>query len=290
MTDRTDGIAFTVGETFIVRRLQTPISKNSLLDLGDSMWSQLGGQAEWFWGLPGVFHALASPKAAHPVPAAPTVANSESHSQALGYWGSLHYLLLNRLGWSCPHRGLMRWYDLGKPTDDPTLGLISEVWGRDGYLDVYLAWLLRLQPRFMTGKSYEGPFSSPAIEPLDPKWERWLEVTRRSLDSSPAPHFHLDGGYDSLHLTGHTGEGGQRDPHSFLRIVDAPTHQAVFVSDAMNAWYWDLREKAMSLPETGRSWRIDVFVRPVGYIGKYRLSRVTSLMFSGRHKYHAMGN
>lgn len=290
MTDPREEVTLTVGENFTVRRLRTPISTNSAIDLDEGAWSQLGGQAEWFWGLPGVFHALASPKAAQPVPAAPKQTYGEAHSQALGYWGPLHYLLLNRLGWSMPHRGLMEWYDQGKPTDDSTLALVAEVWDRDGYLDVYLAWLLRLQPRFMTGGPYAGPFWPESVEQLSPKWSRWLESTTESLEASPAPHFSLTGGYDSLHLTGHIGEGGQHDPHSVLSIVDATAHRAVFVTDTMDAWYWDLRKKAMKLPKTVRSWRIDVFVRPVGFIGNYRLSRSTSLLFSGRHRYHSMGN
>lgn len=204
---------FTIGESYIVRRCRSPIATNSPVDLGSRTSSQLGGQAEWFWGLPGVFHALASPRTGQPVPDAPRMTPDEAHSQSLGYWGPLQYLLLYRLGWSDPRKGLMRWYNNGKPTDDPTLALVSEVWDRDGYLDVYLARLLRLQPRFLIESAQDGawwpgaPESTELPESLDQAWSTWLRSTLTLLESSPAPHFSLTGGYDSLHLTGHVGWG-----------------------------------------------------------------------------------
>ena len=278
--------ALTIGLQYTVRRVNTPIHP------GQSGWpdeSVLGGQAEWLWGLPGVFHALSSPKTAQPVPAAPKATDDNELGQALGYWGSLNYLLVNRLGWSTPHRGLMEWYDQGKPTGDPTLALVSEVWDRDGCLDVYLAWLLMRQPRFLAERGEVPGWPDPP-EALTSKWSAWLERTIERADAPPTVTFHPTGRHDPLHLTGHFGEYGQPDPHSTLSIVDATARRAVFVTDTMDAWYWDLRSKVLELPETGRSWRVDVFVRPVGFLGNFRLSRKTGLLFSGRHSIHMMGN
>lgn len=275
-------LSLTTGETYIVRRSASPMALHNLFGSADDA---LGGQAEWFWGLPGVFHALASPRSAQPVPAAPVGADAP-HSQSLGYWASLQYILLHRLGWSKPHRGLMRWYDLGKPTDDPTLALVAEVWDRDGWLDVYLAWLLLRQPTFLQRSDQPAWNSDPAQ--LDTKWRTWVEDTVSSKQLKPAPHFDPDQN-DNLHLTGHDGEGGDVDSRSSLTAL-ATEHRAVYVTDTMSAWYWDLPEKTRALPPSSRSWRVDVFVRPVGFLGTYRISRSTGLMFTGRHRYHSMGN
>lgn len=273
----------TVGKHYTVQRTAHPRTSSDAL-LAEAACS-LGGQAEWFWGVPGVFHAIAAPRAAHPVPAAPTHAPDEPHSQALGYWGALHYLLLRRLGWSAPHRGLMRWYDAGKPTDDPTLALVAGIWDTDGFLDVYLAWLLRLQPRFLHGETVvpQNP------EPLDAAWSRWLEATVAREEQSPAPHFALTGGWNPLHLTGHIGEGGTPDPTSTLTVTDPQRNRAVFLTDTMDAWYDDLRTKFDTLPASTRSWRVEVVVRPVGVLGTFRRSTSTGLLFSGKHRYHAVG-
>jgi hypothetical protein len=181
----------------------------------------------------------------------------------------------------------MRWYGLGKPTDDPTLALVSEVWDRDGWLDVYLAWLLKRQPHFLRD---DAPTAPHELEQLDPTWSTWLERASDYLKAAPAPHFSLDGGYDNLHLTGHAGETGHPDPQATLSITDAGAHRAVYVTDRMSAWYWDLRDQTLALPASPRSWKVDVFVRPVGFLGAYRVSRSTGLMFTGRHRHHAMGN
>lgn len=281
--------AFTVGEKFAVRRCLAPTHEDGV-ELGMRSQFELGGQAEWFWGVPGIFHSLASPKTGQPVPAAPTSASGEAHSQSLGYWCALHYLLLYRLGWSIPQKGLMLWYDQGKPTDDATLALVSEVWDRDGFLDVYLAWLLRRQLRFLDGVSFGFAPEIEHPEPLSPHWQAWLRRAEADSKDSPAPHFSLAGGSDPLHLTGHSGEEGKGDPHSILSIVVDAKHRAVFTTNHMDAWYWDLRSKVAELPKGDRSWRIDVFVRPVGFLGNYRLSRSTSLLFAGRHRHHSLGN
>ena len=290
MTSKHEGLEFTIGESYIVRRSHSPIEVTRKYESGPGSHSEMGGQTAWFWGVPGVFHALASPRTGQPVPAPPLPTLDEAHSQSLGYWCALQYLFLYRLGWSDPGKGLTRWYDIGKPTDDPTLALVAEVWDRDGHLDRYLAWLLQRQPRFLDENPHNGATEAGNPERLDPAWSAWLRATTASLERSKQPYFSLTGGTDNLHLTGHAGEGGKRDPHSRLSILDSEENRALFVTDTLDAWYWDLRSRTLDLPLSSRSWRIDVFVRPVGFLGNYRLSRSTSLLFAGRHRYHSMGN
>ncbi len=278
-----NAVASVDGQHYTVRRSSCLPSATDAS--GTKHASFLGGQREWFWAVPGIFHALAAPRAEHPVPAVPTLNSDEPNAQALGYWGGLHYLLLRRLGWSAPHRGLMRWYDAGKPTDDPTLALIADVWDRDGYLDVYLAWLLRLQPRFLFG--YEALPKS--TEPLGAAWSSWLEAAVERDRRAPAPHFPLTGGWDPLHLSVHVGESGTPDPMSTLMVTDPHHARALFITDTMDAWYGDLSAKLQTLPPSTRSWRIEVVVRTVGVLGTFRRSRSTGLLFTGRHRYHSLG-
>ena len=248
--------------------------------------SQQGGAANWFWGVPGVFHALASPLSGQAVPSAPEPGDLD---QALGYWTALHYLLLHRLGWASPDRGLRWWYDQGKPVDDPTLSLISEVWDRDGSLDVYLAWLLQGRPVFLDPESVTSAEWPSVLEPLAPRWERWVGEVRSTAALSGLRHF--TGGWDPLHLTGNWGEGGEPDPQSTISMVSRSERRAVFLTNTMDAWHFDLEKQAKQLPDIGqRFWRVDVIVRPVGFLGTYRRSSVTGLWFTGRHRTHAAGN
>ena len=60
--------------------------------------------------------------------------------------------------------------------------------------------------------------------------------------------------------------------------------------DNMIGWYRGLSDAEGYLPKLkNRSWYIDVFVKPVGWLGTYRRSRVTKLWFSGRHRFHTPG-
>ena len=261
-----------------------PLAQRHLADAAQfSCEAQNGGQFEWFWGVPGVFYALAAPLSGQRVPASPDL--GDDHEQSLGYWTPLHYLLLHRLGWAHPDRGLRWWYDAGKPVDDPTLSLISEVWDRDGTLDAYLGWLLQGRPAFLDQESAEAATWPEELEPLSPKWGRWASDVQTASEQSGLQYF--QGGWDPLHLTGHSGEGGEPDPTSTISVISRSDRRAVFLTNTMDAWYFDFEKKAEKLPDTGqRAWRVDVIVRPVGFLGTYRRSHVTGLWFSGRHRVH----
>lgn len=268
-------------------------SERALDQSGDSregspdIEDQLGGQREWFWSVPGVFRALAAPLSGHFVAAAPKV--RDPHPQSLGYWAALQYLLLYRLGWARPDQGLRWWYDQGKPLDDPTLAFISEVWDTDGHLDSYLAWLLTRRPTFLDAEMRNAADWPAERAELSPKWRDWQD---RSLSASERLSFtHFQGGSDPLHLTGHSGEGGKPDPGSTISVISHRDRRAVFLTATMDAWYFDLKSKAKKLPDLGdQHWKIDVFVRPVGFLGTYRRSTETGLWFASRHRYHSPGN
>ncbi len=252
---------------------------------GSRAEAALGGQLEWFWGVPGVFRALASPATNEFVPAAPR--EGDPHQQSCGYWAALHHLLLHRLGWAKPDLGLRWWYEAGKPVDDPTLALVSEVWDRDGNLDAYLAWLLPGRPEFLGEARHFAEWPND-LQALPPEWACWLSVAQAELKRI-ASH-PLVGGWDPLHLTGHSGNTG-RDDAAALVEIDRHARRAVFLSDDMNGWYFGLEGAAKrALGTSYGSWRVDVYVRSVGFLGTYRRSHQTGLWFVGRHRNHSPGN
>ena len=55
------------------------------------------------------------------------------------------------------------------------------------------------------------------------------------------------------------------------------TRRAVLMLSAYEGWYLTLSRLGATLParEDGRSWRVNVVVRPLGWLGSYRLSRRT---------------
>lgn len=238
----------------------------------------------WEWAVPAAFRALADPHGG-PLPKRPD--KHTDHAQALGYWTALHRLLVYRLGWARPGRGLRAWYDAGQPTDDPTLALVSRVWLADGLLDDYLAWLSGQPLVFLRSTWSAGSpmFEHDPDERLSPAWQRWLDAHQESSVS----HISKEG--DSLHLSGHPGEEAERDPKATLTITDARDRRAVFVTRSKGAWYFDALKRMQELPDlTPNSWHVDVVTTPVGFMGTYRLSRQTGLIFTGKHSVHTLGN
>ena len=246
-----------------------------------------GDSLDWSWGIPGVFRALASPYSFESVPATPRGV----HANALGYWGALHYLLLHRLGWANPAQGLRWWYENGKPTEDSTLALIAQMWDRDGMLDRYLYWLLSRPHVFMTAKEVTVWGMGPEVaERPTVRWQQWMAAFEESFEPTKYPWFGSLGEGDPLHLTGHGGEAGVADPQAHLSVVSAANKSAIFVTRSMDAWHFDLARHAITLPDNGDHWKVDVLVKPVGFLGVYRRSRITGLWFSGRHRFHTPGN
>lgn len=237
----------------------------------------------WEWAITSAFRAIVD-GCESAVPKAP--ADDTDHAQALGYWSALHRLLIYRLGWSRPGCGLRRWYDAGHPTDDETLAFVSRVWLADGLLDDYLAWLTG-QPLVFSGPDWGSgrEYFQHSQEELSPEWRRWLEVH----EASPASHAEKRG--DSLHLSGHPGQVGPRDPSATLAVVNERERTAGFMTGAIDGWYYGALEQIGALPDRApNSWHVEVVVKPVGHLGEFRLSRETGLLFSGRHRTHMWGN
>lgn len=250
----------------------------------------------WTWAVPLPYQALAAPLSGAPMPAAPNTVREDVRSEhQLGYYGCLQSFLTYSFAWTRPDKGLLWWYRNGLPSEDPRFRLILDTWVHDETLLGYLGWLVTTPPMSMAAETLT-PWvleldDSPA--PIDTEWESRL---RRARDAKP-----WTGGSDSLHL----GEGlhiaapSQRPSASTIHpsasrlvSIDSTTRTATFVGETVRGWYADLAETARQLPplKNGRNWRVDVFLKPIGFLGTYRRSRVTGLWFSGRHRYHAIGN
>lgn len=246
----------------------------------------LGGQAEWCWAIPWVHRALASPHTRERMPAAPRP--DIPHPAACGYWSALLHLLVFSLGWGRPDRGLRWWYDAGRPTDDPRLALLSQVWDADGQLDWFSAWLWD-RPLFHPGPLMDLTGYQPTAD-LVPVDRTWIEHQRASAGASgvSAP---ISGDADQLHLTYHwTGPVDHADGDVHLYRANPEQRSTVLVCDSMTGWYRALAEQGGALPHLGeRDWRVDVVVRPTGWLGTYRRSWETKLWFAGNHRYHLVG-
>lgn len=244
-----------------------------------------GEQAEWGVAIPWVFRALAAPDGDNQMVEAPRP--GDDVWAATAYWCPLVHLLVYSLGWTHPGAGLRWWYDAGFPRDDARLRLIDDIWGAAGdqQLDWFAAWLWTAGAEFGIGAVDSEPLA--ARPPVDRQWvERQASAAENWGGPSP-----LVGGSDPLHLSAHW-KGPLERPLSAPMLLrsEADTAQAVLVTDSMAGWYQALSEAGAALPPLGdRSWRVDVVVRPAGWLGTYRRSRATGRWFAGRHRHHAPG-
>ncbi|WP_157002065.1 hypothetical protein [Agromyces laixinhei] len=255
------------------------------LDLFDHgpLDSLVGGQWEWCWANSLPYRALAAPVIAQ-MPAAPRP--DAEIMPYLSYWNSLQGFLTFSFGWTRHDRGLRWWYDAGRPLGDPRLALLDAVWERDGNLIAYIEWCHdRLSTLSHQALAEWTTFDSSRDE-LSPHWEKTLRAVRERPEVSAAtPHGkHLESG-------GHSDgpAAGQHDAK--LVVVPDSEHRAVLTAGSALGWYRGLVELGESLPKlSNASWRVDVYVRPIGFLGTYRRSRATGLWFSGRHRFHTVGH
>ncbi|WP_157428833.1 hypothetical protein [Agromyces salentinus] len=204
----------------------------------------------------------------------------------LGYWCSLQGFLTHSFGWTRHDRGLRWWYDAGRPTDDPRFALLDAVWGRDGNLIAYAGWFHHRLDWFdhqalTTWTRFDG-----SRDALSPTWERSFRATKERPAVDPTTPYgkHLEAGD---HAAGPTAG----DFKANLVVVPNTERRAIYAAEVPRGWYRGLAELGNGLPPlSNASWRVDVYVRDIGFLGTYRRSRSTGLWFSGRHRFHSVGN
>ncbi|MGY1653418.1 hypothetical protein [Geodermatophilus sp. SYSU D01119] len=206
----------------------------------------------------------------------------------VAFWSPLTMLTFGILGWVRPDVGIQRWVTAGRPTDSSALTVLDRWWGddalaltawaqRSGSLGGYAQEIAR-----RTATDVGGRPTTPPVR-LRPEWEAVFT-----------------GGADPLHLghvLGHLLAGPLFDespePAGSLMHHEATgdEREASFVLDVFSGWYAALARRGAQLPARpdGRSWRVHVTVKPLGYLGAYRRSRVTGRWFTGRHTHHMFG-
>ena len=173
--------------------------------------------------------------------------------------------------------------------DDPRLRFISDLWVADGQLDFFAAWLWETPAIYNAERMEEltGHKRGRGVVTTDPRWLE--EVRARALTSGV--QVPIGGGWDPLHLSVHSSAPLERaTTGATLLRSGSDRREATLVLDSMAGWYSALAGHGNDLTPLGdRSWRVDVFVRPVGWLGTFRRSRETGLWFSGRHRHHVRG-
>jgi hypothetical protein len=249
--------------------------------------SSLGGTPDWFINIPKVFAALAHPDGTHDFIQLP--ARGEKHpGNASAYWASLLYLFAYSFGWESPAHGIRWWNDSGFPTDDDRLALVKQVWVDDGMFEYFYEWLMTTQPRFEFGAARPtGRLAYGAYQ-----GEQRFAVNGE-LPVMDGYHLPYGGGTDPLHLVQHVSNYWSKASTEGCSLIlsndGSPT--GVLLADNWSSWWSFLQQspRLASPHPSGRSWRIEVIVRPFGLVGTFRRSRETGVWFAGKHRFHVAG-
>lgn len=245
----------------------------------------------WTWYVPRLWAAVADPEgAARPIPRPRTQQASDQGydpiAARVAYWTPLLDLTFGGLGWVRPDLGVKRWIELGLPTEDARLSILKRWWGVNAWWLTDADWdisKIANQVAELTG--------TPC-----PPWK--IEREGRGFD--PPTKLPRELGPNGLHLDPHVpfhllGPCTEVEDVEKKRIVHGPSGQvspvAVLLLDRYDGWYRALAKAGSRLPERpdGRSWRVDVVVRPMGWLGTYRRSRLTGRWFAGQHRWHVLG-
>lgn len=259
----------------------------------------------WEWALAMPYRCIADPRDGLVMPASPeSLADGADtwdrrHRLQLAYYTTLQSFLTYSFGWTRHDKGLFWWYSSGCPTEDRRLALLKDIWLRDDTLIGYLAWVIaRMESQPDDAMIALRPWTRDSdLRPIRVP-DEWAVRFRAALSRGV-----WTGGYDPMHLWGglhagtpsgrsYFGESSLPPTHARIVDVDAGNRRATFIADHVDGWYAQLTAMGSTLPQLPHdaSWRIDVFVKPIGFVGMYRRSRTTGLWFSGRHHHHAVGN
>lgn len=264
-----------MGNRFNVVRVSSPnfssLTNEELLFKQKLSQQILGDQLDFGWSLPSAFRALANPLTPVVFPKKPD--KRKDFFGAIAYWHSLQWLLIYRLGWAHPGKGIAELLpQLMNPHIelDDTLELVREVWFEDGCLEHYLSWAQSQYESFLLRRPYVHEIDFYQ-DPLDiPE-----EFERHS------PHgLHLE--FGAYHYFIDFVADFEKPKFS----VDGHNETAIVVIDSAWGWYDVLCEVA----ETQQWLNYDVHVESFGFMGRYHFSRETGLCYTGSHEVHLLGN
>ncbi len=257
----------------------TPFTKGQTTDqlLAESCWGAL---------IPHVHRALAAESRDARLP---VFNKSFSHPLSCAYWEACNYQLQRLLGWRDPGRGLQWYLGLhGDAPDSPVLKLLERHWNDRGQLRLYAAWAWQHGLPHISGSGGERRPEEFLGE------EFWMSF----LADNPAPGVACDhdpywGGTNPLHLGHSTPPLGvdedEENAGGRLFFSSDKERRAIVTVDRALDWYPALYHRGRELPAGDRSWRVDVYVKPLGWIGQFRQSRETGAWFTGKHSVHLRG-
>ena len=264
-----------MGKSFNIVRVATPkvdsLFAENILEIQESAKEMLGDQLNFGWALPAAFNALANPLAISALPRTPD--KSKDFFGAIAYWHSLQWLLIYRLGWAHPGKGLSELLSHISNPDIPledTLELVREVWFEDGYLEHYLEWARSHNQSYLLRRPEEWDMGI-----VEEDLEMPDEFERHT------PHgLHLE--FQGYH---YFTEDFNNDSEPLV-IWNSQQPSATVVIDSAWGWYDVLCRVAQENVHI----EYEVFVKSFGFMGKYRFSTQTGLCYTGSHDIHLLGN
>jgi hypothetical protein len=251
---------------------------------------ELVGEPSWGFLIPRLHHALAGATMEFPV--LEKASSTALHPGARhAFWETAWYAARCLLGWRDAGLGYRTWFQGELETkDEPLLTLLKEVWLPERRLDSVALWLWTRNPGKGVTENLEavGARSEPppgGRAPADFLGQAWWDAYRRLPVASVQPF-----GSNELHL-GHSIAAVMGGRPGLLVSGDKATRRATLVLESARGWYLQLMKQGRQLPRlVDQSWRVDVVVKPIGWMGTFRLSRVTGLWFTGKHSTHLWGN
>ncbi|MBB2893469.1 hypothetical protein [Flexivirga oryzae] len=249
----------------------------------------LGRDEEWVRWNSAAWRSLADPDGEYPRWSA-RLRETAGHIEQAAAVVSVLELAIFGLGWRRPDIGLAAWIELGRPTDHPILALFDDWWGEDIALITTWAGHPDCSAFYHLDKQVTEACGLPS--------QPFQQLRRNTtLEEHPWIQKHCLGGSDPFHSSLHAAVPvlpdflGGRSTEPPRWIIDSTSNPATatIITSQYPGWYADLVHGGETLPATTRSWRVDVIVRPFGWLGQYRKSRRTGMWFTGQHRWHLLG-
>lgn len=247
---------------------------------------RLVGQSDRTWLIPLLHATLAAPFGVHRWPRYDKVTGL---SDACAFWETALYLLGVLLGWSDVGLGLKRLYEGKRPAvESPYLDLVEHVWNDRSQLDLFAMWAWQRNVRVKPTQTWPACQDSERRPDAFRDGDWYAGFLRRYPDyGMPYDHDPYHGGSNPLHLGHALGAFDQAPRADFLRSSPSDGRAALLL-DAARGWATALDKT--DVPALGdRSWHVDVVVRPLGWLGTFRRSRVTGRWYVGKHSVHMLG-
>lgn len=240
-----------------------------------------------------VHELLANPEQPGRWPAAPPPGADLQDSCA--YWETALYLMTCLLGWRNPAAGLVWFYERAlDDAGDPVLRVLRDVWNNEGQLDLLTAWLCSESAEgFGLGALHRVPGELPirriARVRLSLGWQVELAAKLESLVERH-PHNPFTGGTNPLHL-GHAAGACVRPAAPTVPLcTNTDDCRATLLLDAARGWYGELAKSGQDLPTGGaKPWRVDVVVKPSGWLGCFVRSPTTGRWHATTESVHIAG-